>query len=228
MLALNRQEIIRYKLKGLAQSATSVLPRSNPYFHEGLTEWTQNIKEAQTLMEQSGWKQPRRLKLRSSTDRDVLSWLRILQNQWARIGVEVELESTEFGHFFAAVRKGDFEAFSLRWTAIVDPDILFNIFHSSQFPPGRNRVFYRNPDVDKLLEIGRTSMNVDQRREIYRNAQKLLALDLPYLPLWYASNVAVAQADIQDLKLMPSGAWTGALFSRKTKDKAEFHQKDSP
>jgi peptide/nickel transport system substrate-binding protein len=144
-----------------------------------------------------------------------VSWLRVLQSDWAKIGVQVDIESTEFGHFFAAVKKGDFEAFSLRWTAIVDPDILFSIFHSSQVPPGRNRIFYKNSTVDKLLEEGRSTMDSKNRKEIYLQVQKQIARDLPYLPLWYASNVVVAQAYIHDFQLMPSGAWTGALYAQK-------------
>ncbi len=215
LLGLDRKTLVEHKLKGSAQIATSPFPASNPYFHKGLSVSAYDPDAARELLRQSSWKPPRVLRLRSSTDRDVVSWLRVIQQQWQAIGVELKLESSEFGHFFADIQKGNFESFSLRWTAVVDPDVLFNIFHSSQFPPGRNRVFYSNPLVDQLLEKGRSEPSDALRLKTYYEVQEILAKELPYLPLWYASNVAVAQSTLENFRLMPTGAWTGALYARK-------------
>jgi ABC-type transport system substrate-binding protein len=86
--------------------------------------------------------------------------------------------------------------FSLIWTggSLVDPDILRRVFHSDQTPPlGFNRGYYRNADVDRLLDRATQSTNEDERARAYREAQQLIAEDAPYIPIWNRTNVIVAQ-----------------------------------
>jgi peptide/nickel transport system substrate-binding protein len=88
----------------------------------------------------------------------------------------------------------------------LDPDILFQIFHSSSFPPaGDNRGHYSNPELDRLLEQGRATNHQQERKAIYARAQKLLARDLPYVPLWWWKNVIVKKPIVQNFTPYPDG-----------------------
>jgi len=83
---------------------------------------------------------------------------------------------------------------------------LFQIFHSSNFPPaGDNRGHYSNPELDRLLEQGRAITNQKERRQIYARAQKILAEDLPYVPLWWWKNVIVKKPTVQNFIPYPDG-----------------------
>ena len=42
-----------------------------------------------------------------------------------------------------------------------------------------------------------------ERRALYGRAQQLIADDLPYIPLWYRTNVVVSQSDIRGVSLSP-------------------------
>ena len=90
---------------------------------------------------------------------------------------------------------------------MVDPDILRRVFHSTQTPPaGFNRGHYRNPSVDRLLDL---ATRRDRRRRsgkrYYGEAQKLIADDAPYIPIWNKTNVIVAQKGLTGLHLNPVG-----------------------
>ena len=52
-------------------------------------------------------------------------------------------------------------------------------------PDGRNRGRYSNPRIDELTEAGYKTINVEERKKIYSEIQKILAEDLPYIFLWY-------------------------------------------
>ncbi|MBF0171596.1 MAG: ABC transporter substrate-binding protein, partial [Nitrospinae bacterium] len=57
-------------------------------------------------------------------------------------------------------------------------------------PAGANRGGYVNPAIDPLLEEGRR-VDGPRRREVYDEAQRIVARDLPYVSLWHGVNVAV-------------------------------------
>jgi peptide/nickel transport system substrate-binding protein len=63
-----------------------------------------------------------------------------------------------------------------------DPD-QYSIWHSTQVQT--NITHYSNPRIDKLLEDGRTTLNVEDRKQIYFDFQRFLVEDSPAIFLYY-------------------------------------------
>ncbi|HVR42544.1 MAG TPA: ABC transporter substrate-binding protein [Thermoanaerobaculia bacterium] len=104
----------------------------------------------------------------------------IYQDQLARAGVRLRITQLDAATLFSRVLSGEFQSTMLAWSLDLDPD-LFSLFHSSQFPPnGQNFVYYDNPEVDRLIEVGRTEFDRNRRAEIYRELHEILARDQPY------------------------------------------------
>ena len=95
----------------------------------------------------------------------------------------------------------------LKWVgANNDPDVFALVFSTKRIPPnGSNRGRYRNPKVDELTDAIRVEMNQPKRKELTSQVQKIVAEDLPYIPLWYADVVSVHQRTLGDLALSPTG-----------------------
>ncbi|MGH7363365.1 MAG: ABC transporter substrate-binding protein, partial [Candidatus Methylomirabilales bacterium] len=133
----------------------------------------------------------------------------ILQEQLGRVGIPVRIVSHEWGTFFADIRSGNFQVTALTWVGIADPDYLHYIFHSESVPPqGANRGAYRNPEVDRLLDLARATPERDRRRVLYGRVQEILAEDLPYIFLWHEVRWAALKADLRDFRLLPAGDFT--------------------
>jgi len=80
--------------------------------------------------------------------------------------------------------------------------MLRRLFHSSQVPPvGFNRTYYKNPEVDRLIDLATTATTDEERKKYYSEVQKLVAEDSPYVSLWYKTNVAVMRANISGMRL---------------------------
>jgi ABC-type transport system substrate-binding protein len=93
--------------------------------------------------------------------------------------------------------------YTLQWVGVTDPDMLRRVYHSMQVPPaGLNRVFYRNPEVDRLIDAAAAAPDAERRR-LYGRAQQLIAADVPYVSLWYKTNVAVYQPALTGVRLSP-------------------------
>jgi peptide/nickel transport system substrate-binding protein len=72
-------------------------------------------------------------------------------------------------------------------------------------PNGDNRGRYNNPEVDRLLDRGRVSFDETERKRIYSQLQKLLAEDLPCVPLWWWRNVVVRNPSVKGFVPYPDG-----------------------
>ena len=130
-----------------------------------------------------------------------------LQDQWKKIGVDLEVRSLELATLFADLTKGNFQLSYLEWVgANNDPDVFALAFSTKRIPPnGSNRGRYRNPKVDELTDPIRVEMNQAKRKKLTSEVQKIVAEDLPYIPLWYADVVSVHQRTLGDLVLSPTG-----------------------
>jgi len=109
----------------------------------------------------------------------------ILQQQLKQVGVEVELRVVEWTTFLSQhIDKRDFDACILGWSLTLDPDV-YAIWHSSQMGEHQlNHVSYSNPEVDRLLVEGRSTLEMAKRQAIYRKVHRLIHDDQPYTFLY--------------------------------------------
>ena len=125
----------------------------------------------------------------------------IIQRQLSQIGIKVNIrvmEWTTLIHQFIDTRR--FEAVILGWATGPDPD-LYDIFHCSKIKsPGLNFVSYCNPELDKLLEEGRYTLNKEKRKKIYYKVQEILAEDQPYTFLYIPMSLEAIHKRFQGIK----------------------------
>ena len=148
-----------------------------------------------------------RLTLKSSTDESTRLLGAVLQEQWRKVGVDLELQSMEPATLGSEIARGNFQLYTLRWIgANNDPEFYEFAFSSKRIPPmGGNRGHYRNAEVDALLDQARVESDRERRRELFSKVQKIIAEDLPYLSLWFMDNVSVHRKRISDVQISPTG-----------------------
>lgn len=216
-LAIDRQAIIEHLLGGLATPASSLLPKEHWAYEPQVAGYNHDLKQAQRLLDEAGFTdpdgdgpQPRfKLSYKTSQNEQSRRIAEVLQHQWQKLGVEVDIKSYEWGTFFGDISVGNFQLYSLQWVGITEPDIYYYIFHSASVPPqGANRNKYLNPELDKLLEQGRNTLDKDRRKAAYSQVQKILADDLPYISLWQLMNVVAMRREINGFVPYPAGDFT--------------------
>ena len=210
--ATDREALIRYLLHGEARIATGILPPNHWAYEPNVAQYSLDPARAEKMLDDAGF--PRkpdgvrfRLTLKSSTEEQARLIGAVLQEQWRRVGVELELRPLELATLLSDVGRSNFQITYLRWVgANNDPDVFEFVFSSKRFPPdGANRGHYRNPRMDALVEEIRTETDREKRKALCSEAQKILAEDLPYLPLWFTDVVSVHRRSLGDLQLSPTG-----------------------
>jgi peptide/nickel transport system substrate-binding protein len=213
--ATNREEIIRYLYRGQAHPADGPLPESSWAYEPQIQRYEYNPQQAERLLDQAGFpRQPEmagmrlKLTLKTSTEENSRLLGAVLQEQWGKVGIDLELRPLEFATLFSDMAKGSFEMFTLRWVgANNDPDTFFDyVLSSRKFPPaGANRGHYHNAEVDSLLDQARVESDREKRRALFSQVQKIVAEDVPYLSLWFMDNISVHRRRISNVQLSPTG-----------------------
>jgi peptide/nickel transport system substrate-binding protein len=213
--ATDRETLVRTLLRGQARVADGLLPPGNWAFESDTQRYVYDPAKAEALLDQAGY--PRkgdphagmRLKLtiKTSTDQSARLLAEVLQDQWRRVGIDLELQPLEFATLYADITRGNFQIYTLRWVgANNDPDIFEYVFSSKKIPPaGANRGRYRNAQLDALVDQARVESDREKRKAIFEEVQKIVAEDEPYLPLWFLDNISVHQKRVTNIELTPSG-----------------------
>lgn len=207
-LALNREEIIRFKLEGLAQPATSILSPINPYHDGSLVAPKFDLEQAKKLIKAAGL-EGKEIVLKTSNATQAVENGKVLANQLEAAGLKVKLQSFEWATFYKDMDQGNFQLATMKWVGTTDPDIYKTAFHSAEVPPkGRNRGSYNNPQVDRLVDQGRGIENVRKRIDHYKRVQKIVYDELPMIPLWYEYEVAVASPRVKNYSPSKNGDYS--------------------
>ena len=210
--ATDRDSLIRYLIHGQARIADGILPPNHWAYEPNVTRYTLNTARAEQLLDSAGFPRNKdgvrlHLALKTSTDEQFRVLGAALQEQWRRVGIDLELRPLELATILSDATKGNFQLNLLRWVgANNDPDIFEFVFSSKRFPPdGANRGHYRNPRIDALTDQIRTEMDQEKRKTLCSEAQKILAGDLPYLPLWFTDAISVHRKSLGEIPLSPTG-----------------------
>src|SRR5438128_8334010 len=131
----------------------------------------------------------------------------VIQSNLKAVGVNVALQTMEWGAFLAKLRTKEQDEAALAWMAgAEDPDlVMYPLLHSSQWTPnGPNRALYKNDKYDELLHQARLTTDQKKRGELYREAQRILVDDAPWVFVDHEIQTAAHATRVQGFKLHPS------------------------
>lgn len=212
--AVDRESILKFKMNGLASTATSILSPANFYYNSQIKNPAFDPERARQILKRLKLDNAK-LVLKTANNPAVIDTGRVFANQLKTAGFDVKHESYEWATYYDDIKKGNFQLAIMKWVGIVDPDIYRDAFHSKETPPGRNRGGYNNSALDKLLDQGMVEESREKRREIFNQVQKIVHEDLAIIPLWYDRQVAVARREVLDyVPIMTSDYWP---FTKVTK-----------
>jgi peptide/nickel transport system substrate-binding protein len=222
-LALDRPALVQGLMGGMAREAWGFFPPELPFGFDGLdarsgmnipADGNARLRMADRALDEAGYKRDAkgtRFRLRLCATAEINSRMKAMaiQAQWARMGVDLQILTREFGTLLGDVMAGRFDVASLRWVGIADPEMLYNTFHSRMVPPlGFNRGRFADAETDRLLESARTAGDETLRFALLRKAQARILDQAPYAFLWWPDQVVAARPGIE-LELNAIGDFQG-------------------
>ena len=211
-LAIDREAVVKYLFRERARPAVSLLPPDHWASAPELEAYPLDRDRARALLTavraERGFTGPIRLSYKTSSNPFRLRLATILKSQLEDVGIELDIQSYDWGTFFADVKAGRFEIYSLSWVGLKLPEIYRYVFHSESLPPsGANRGRYKNPEVDRLIDRAEQRTTLDSQIPLWQAVQRLVHHDLAYIPLWYEDRVAAIRTDVHGFVVPPDGNW---------------------
>lgn len=190
-MAIDKETITEIVLLGLRTPAYGALPIGFPGHDPDLEGLHFDPEQARRFLEQSKYAdpdtRPRIVLTLRSTGGAIGPEFETLIEMWRQnLGVEVEIQQVEWAAYLQDLYSDErkYQSFSIGWTAdYPDPQNFLDIlFHSAS---NSNFTGYSNPEFDRLLEQARVEQEERKRINLYRQAERYLVNDAPWLPLWY-------------------------------------------
>ncbi len=217
--AVNKKSIIDGVLIGLGKPATGPFPPKSWAYNPNVKTYDYNPIKAKELLSEAGWndtdndgiidKDGKPFKFTIITNqgnkmRELTAT--IIQENLMKIGIKVNIRIIEWSTFvYEYVNKRKFEAVLMGWSLSMDPDC-YVIWHSSQTGENEfNFISYNNPEVDKLLDKGRKTFNINERKQIYYKIHEILAEDQPYTFLYVSDSLPVVHKRFHNISVAATG-----------------------
>lgn len=131
----------------------------------------------------------------------------ILQESLSQIGITVNIEEIDLAAFRERFKAYDYD-FMLNSGQLDAPDP--NGFITFQADPeGFSKSYwthYTNDRVTELMHEGRVTPEGDEREAIYFEIQKILADEVPYIPISFPSNLKATTSEVQGFTVLPNGS----------------------
>ncbi|HHW42047.1 MAG TPA: ABC transporter substrate-binding protein [Syntrophomonadaceae bacterium] len=212
--AINKEELVKYLYKDLAQVAPSMLPDFIPGYDPSLKGIPYDPEKAKQLLKEAGY--PNGLKVKMITYSNPRPYNPVggeklaaaVQAQLAKVGIQAEIQSYPWKEYKDALFKvaDGAQIFFYGWTGDNgDPDNFLSLLETKEIESSLNSAKYSNPQVDKLLVEGRTTLDMNRRIEIYKELQKIVENEAPWVFISHGKTLAAYRPGVKNFKYHPTG-----------------------
>ena len=184
--AIDRDSIIKNQLKGHSKICTGPFSVSSWAYNPHVQPTPYNIEEARALLEQAGWRdtdsdgvldrdgEPLEISLTVPNISDSLERIAVaIRAQLMKVGIRAKLVYIDDSKLYST----PFQAALAKIAPGADPDCAYRFWHSSG--GNVNMASYANRTVDDLLELGRRTTDLEERKAIYHEIHKIIHDDYP-------------------------------------------------
>lgn len=220
--ATDKLAIIDVAQDGHAEVAHSNLPPTMWGYWQGAEDisYSYDPAMAEELLDEAGWvlEDGRSVRTKDGESLTISMYIspfdhwilssEMLQAQWARIGVEVEIMSYEWGTNLEYLAEGRHHTALMGYSTANDPDWLFRTLHSSQAEGrGINRHNIMSDELDELVERQRYTVDPEERLHYAAEAQRYVVENAIQLPIYIRTEYVAVSNKLQDFRIDYRGNW---------------------
>ena len=212
-LATDKEALLNAVMFGFASAANSPLAPVNEGYDKTLNDYPWDLDKAKALLKEAGYLQG--FEMNIAVQGPDARTAQILQAMWGKVGVKLNIQQMESGVWSKAAFAPAAEKLANRTDAVLaswssglngsDLQLRPLYYSQSAAPAGANLGFYRNPQVDELLDKAATTMDDNARIAEYVAAQKAIMHDAPHVMLYFQDDLYATRATIKGVRMEPGG-----------------------
>ncbi|GAA6173616.1 ABC transporter substrate-binding protein [Colwellia sp. KU-HH00111] len=210
--AINKQVLLDAVYQGKAELANSLLPKTSWAYNENVQEQEFNPILAKSLLEVAGYAQGFSMDLwampvQRPYNPNAITMAKLIQADLKNIGIKVTIVSYEWNAFLHRLQLGEHQSFLLGWSADhPDPDNFFSpMLSCSATQTGSNTTFWCNQEYDDIIQKALQTTNTKVRKKHYAQAMKILAQEVPLIPIAHSKRYQARGNNVTGQVLAPFG-----------------------
>ncbi|MFR9711279.1 ABC transporter substrate-binding protein [Paenibacillus sp. MB22_1] len=217
---LNRKEIVA----GIYGPYADVIniPQSSvswSYTTENIETYDFDLEKAKQLLDEAGWKlndkglrekdgEVFKINFSATADNPVVeALLPIMTQNYKELGIEISAETLDFNAIMDKSNTGDFEMYFAAWGLTTDPDNTVYITDGSQ-----NDYGYSNKKVDELMAKGKKTLDIEERKKIYKEMYQELNKDVPVILMYQRKNMLAINGRLDGFDVSPYKDFPFSLY----------------
>lgn len=221
--SINREELVNSLFEGKQSPAIHSVTPKDPWYTDDPAKvviYKYSPREAEKLLDEAGWKMgPDGIRVKDgkklsftvmttagNKTRELVQVY--LQNKWKQVGIDVSSKNEPARNFFGeTTKKRKFDSMALFAWVSSPENSPKSTFHTKNIPSakngysGQNQMGWSNKQVDGLLDKLDTEFKHEKRVELVHEILKFYTDEVPVLPLYYRSDVAVIPNQLKGYKL---------------------------
>ncbi|MFT4560613.1 MAG: peptide/nickel transport system substrate-binding protein [Gammaproteobacteria bacterium] len=216
--AIDRASLTKYMFGGHARLADGLFTPDHWAGNSELSSIPYDPDKARAVLSEMGYNNdaPLEISYKTSSDHFRLRIATAIQNQLAKVGIKLNIQSYDWGTFYGDIKAGRFQMYSLSWVGLKQPDIFRYAFHSESVPPvGANRGRYHSATLDELIADAERSVDFAERAVLYREIQQVLLRDLPYVSLWFEDTTLIYNDRVRGYDTGIDGHYDGLIETQR-------------
>ncbi|MCX4514551.1 ABC transporter substrate-binding protein [Streptomyces sp. NBC_01619] len=204
-LSLDRALINKVVYQGMYEPACGPLsPQSAIAPGEPASRCPQrDIDKAKRLLREAGVSVPVAMELKVSTTPEQSRLGQVVQAMAKEAGFAVTLRPTEYATLLDETDAGRYDAFTSGWSGRLDPD--GNIASFLRTQGAMNAYGLSDPDIDRLVERGRTEADPAERTRIYAELTRRVRAEHTLIYLYRQKNYVVASTSVAGVRVYGDG-----------------------
>ncbi|KAB0490079.1 ABC transporter substrate-binding protein [Pseudomonas vancouverensis] len=210
-MAVNKPQIIESVYQGAGQLAVNAMPPTQWSYDTTIKDAKYDPEKAKELLKEAGVKEGTEIVLwampvQRPYNPNAKLMAEMLQSDWKKIGLNVKIQSYEWGEYIKRAKGGEQQGMLIGWSGDNgDPDNWLNVLFGCDSLDGNNFSKWCDKKFDDLVKQAKRTSDQGKRTELYKQAQHVLKDAVPYTPIAHSTVFQPMRAEVQDFKISPFG-----------------------
>lgn len=215
-MAIDKQAIIDVVFQGAGQIAKNPIPPTMWSYDESTVDDPYDPEAAKAMLEAEGvtdlnmkiWAMP----VQRPYNPNARRMAELMQEDFAQVGVTVEIVSYEWGEYLSRSRELDRDgAILLGWTGDNgDPDNFLAVLLGCDGVENSNRAQWCNEEFDAVVNEAKTLSSQEERAALYKEAQAIFKREAPWATIAHSVVFMTMRPEVEGYVVHPLG---GHIFN---------------
>jgi peptide/nickel transport system substrate-binding protein len=221
---VDKKNLVEKILHGFGVPVESPIFVERPEYNENLEPYPYDPSKGRALLAEAGWRDTNgdgildkeidgervdfSFELVSNSGNDIRRDVGLaLIDELKRAGLDASFRAVDWAIMLDKVKKFDYDAVILGWgMSVMVPDS-YQVWHSTQaVEGGSNHVYYKNQEVDRILEEYRITFDPEKRKQLYDRFQEILYEEQPYTFIFMQRAITAWDRRFHGVGWYPSGS----------------------